>query len=186
MFFFLGWLSSCEPWNPTLTNTFIFIQRKNKTKWWHDWAEIRRVQKEGWLLWKTESQQSKWVVGEDLVTSKLSKVVVFCTLLTWEVNNMFRETQGREAELIRVSSGFAVDCSCSSSSGMVGNAGGAETALLCGHWGCQTRGCGGAISFVPIPQPGDSCGVQPAESISSVQNSSSRFSHCGSTAGGFC
>lgn len=57
------------------------------------------------------------------MTSKLSKVVVFPILLTREVNSMFRETQGREAELIRVSSGFAVDCSCSSSSGMVGNVG---------------------------------------------------------------
>lgn len=138
------------------------------------------------------SQQSKWVVEEDLVTSRHSKVVVFPILLTWEANSVLRETQGREAELIRVSSGFAVDSSCSSSSGMVGSCqqdgSVAGTALLCGHWGCQTRGCDGAISFVPIPQPCPGvpvvCSLQRASAP--CRNSSSRFSHCACTAGGFC
>lgn len=107
-----------------------------------------------------QSQKSKWVVGEDLVTSKHSKVMVFPILLTWEANNMLRETQGREAELIRVSSGFAVDSSHSSSSGMVGSCqqGGsvAGIALLCGHWGCQTRGCGGTFPLSPSHNP--ACG----------------------------
>lgn len=39
-----------------------------------------------------ESRKSKWVVGEDLMTSRLSKVVVFPILLTREANSMFRET----------------------------------------------------------------------------------------------
>lgn len=68
-----------------------------------------------------ESQQSKWVVGEDLMISKHSKEVVFPISLTRKANSTFRETRGREAELVGVSSGFAVHSRYSSSSGMVGS-----------------------------------------------------------------
>lgn len=66
--------------------------------------------------------------------------------------------QGREAELIGASSGFAVDSSYSSSSAWLGTVSRmgvweGQGRPLCGHWGCQTRGCGGVISLVPIPQP---------------------------------
>lgn len=55
------------------------------------------------------------------MTSKLSKVVGFPTLLTWKANSMFGETWGREDELVGVSLGFAVHSCYSRSSGMVGS-----------------------------------------------------------------
>lgn len=51
-------------------------------------------------------------------------------------------------------------------------------ALLCAHWGCQIRGCGGAISLGPIPQPcRGSRGVQLAESISPRAGTAPHDSH---------